>query len=170
MLPLHHESKGFVQASVEQVFAHLDDHTRLTSHMNKSSWKMGGGRMETVLDEGQGQKLGSRIRLSGRVFGVQLAVEEIVKERKPPHRKVWETTGTPRLLVIGRYRMGFELAPQGSRSLLRVFIDYAWPARAPARWLGHLFGRYYAKWCTKQMVEGALERFAHRGVNQAKWP
>lgn len=28
-------------------------------------------------------------------------------ERQPPWRTVWETVGTPRLLVIGGYRMGF---------------------------------------------------------------
>ena len=42
MLTHHHESKGFVQSSVESVFAHIDDHTRLSSHMGEPSWKMGG--------------------------------------------------------------------------------------------------------------------------------
>ena len=136
MLPLRCQSTGFAQASMDQVFAHIDDHTRLSSHMGKPSWRTGWGRMETQIDEGRGQKVGSRIRLSGRVFGVELSVEEIVVERDPPRRKVWETTGTPRLLVIGRYRMGFELSAYESGSLLGVFIEYALPARAPARWLG----------------------------------
>ena len=115
--------------------------------------------METELDEGRGQKVGSRIRLSGRVFGVELSVEEIVTERNPPRRKVWETTGAPKLLVIGHYRMGFELSPQGNGSMLRVFIEYALPERGLARWLGRLFGRYYARWCTRQMVDDAVKRF-----------
>lgn len=37
-----HESNDFVQSSVDSVFAHIDDHTRLSSHMGKPSWKMGG--------------------------------------------------------------------------------------------------------------------------------
>ena len=159
MLTHRHESNGFVQSSVDSVFAHIDDHTRLSSHMGESSWKMGGGRMETELDEGRGQKVGSRIRLTGRIFGVALSVEAIVTERNPPHRKVWETTGAPKLLVIGHYRMGFELSPQGNGSMLRVFIEYALPERAPARWLGRLFGRYYARWCTQQMVDDAVKHF-----------
>ena len=122
--------------------------------------------METELDAGRGQKVGSRIRLSGRVFGVELSVEEIVVEREPPRRKVWATTGVPRLLVIGQYRMGFELSPQGNGSMLRVFIEYALPERAPARWLGRLFGRYYARWCTQQMVDDAVEHFEARPVPQ----
>jgi hypothetical protein len=60
---------------------------------------MGGGPMQTELDAGQGQTGGSRIRLSSRVFGLELSVEEIVTERVPPQRKVWETTGLPRLVT-----------------------------------------------------------------------
>ena len=116
--------------------------------------------MTTELDEGRGRQVGSRIRLAGRVFGVELSVEEIVTERSPPLRKVWETIGTPRLLVIGHYRMGFELAAQGSSSMLRVFIDYALPQRAPVWWLGRLLGRQYARWCTQRMVEDAAKHFA----------
>ena len=116
--------------------------------------------MRVEVDAGLGQKVGSRIRLAGRVCGIELSVEEVVTERNPPFRKVWETIGSPRLLVIGDYRMGFELSPRGSESTLRVFIDYALPESAPAHWLGRLFGRYYAKWCTQQMVDGAVKHFA----------
>ena len=166
MLPLHYQSKGLVQAPMDQVFAHVDDHTRLSSHMGKPSWRTGGGRMETEIDSGRGQQVGSRIRLSGRVFGVGLSVEEIVAERNPPRRKVWATTGTPKLLVIGHYRMGFELSSQGNGSMLRVFIEYALPERAPARWLGRLFGGYYARWCTQQMVDDAVKHFAARLITR----
>ena len=122
--------------------------------------------METEIDSGRGQKVGSRIRLSGRVFGVELSVDEIVVERDPPRRKVWETTGAPKLLVIGHYRMGFELSPLRNGSMLRVFIEYALPQSVPARWLGGLFGRYYARWCTRQMVDDAVGHFAtHPGVH-----
>jgi hypothetical protein len=160
MLTQHYETSAFVPSPVDRVFAHLDDHTRLSSHMSKSSWKMGGGRMEIDLDEAQGKSVGSRIHLAGRVFGIELSVEEIVTEHNPPSRKVWKTTASPKLLVIGHYRMGFELTPQGNGSALRVFIDYALPETAPTRWLGHLFGRYYAKWCTQQMVDDAVKHFA----------
>ena len=166
MLPLRCESKGLVQSPMDQVFAHLDDHTRLSSHMGEPSWRTGGGRFETQIDEGRGKKVGSRIRLSGRVLGVELSVEEIVVERDPPRRKVWETTGAPRLLVIGHYRMGFELSACESGSLLGVFIEYALPVRPPARWLGHLFGPYYARWCTQQMVGDAVKHFESRPAIQ----
>ena len=166
MLPLRHESTGFVQSPMDQVFAHIDDHKRLSSHMGAPSWRTGGGRFETQIDEGRGQIVGSRIRLSGRVFGVELSVEEIVVERDPPRRKVWETTGVPRLLVIGHYRMGLELSAYESGSLLGVFIEYALPERGLARWLGRLLGRYYAGWCTQKMVDDAVKHFESRPVTQ----
>jgi hypothetical protein len=116
--------------------------------------------MQTELDAGRGQTVGSRIRLSGSVFGLALSVEEVVTERIPPTRKVWETTGSPRLLVIEHYRMGFEITSQKSGSLLRVYIDYALPEDLLMRWLGFLLGPYYARWCTQQMVRDTAEQFA----------
>ncbi len=93
--------------------------------------------------------------MSGRVMGIPLGLEETVTERDPPRRKVWETTGTPRLLVIGPYRMGYEVRPQGASSDLRVLIDYALPDTRAGRVLGRLFGRFYARWCTEQMARDA---------------
>ena len=116
--------------------------------------------MRVESDVGRGQSVGSRIRLSGRVLGLSLFVEEIVTERTLPRRKVWETIGRPRLLVIGHYRMGFEITPQDGRSLFRVFIDYAMPDRGVERWLGALGGKFYARWCTKRMVLDAANYFA----------
>lgn len=156
----HDECMGIVNAPMERIFAHLDDYTQLSAHMGESSWMLGGGQMVSHVDDARGRALGSRIRLSGRVFGLQLSVEEVVTERDPPRRKVWETVGTPKLLVIGQYRMSFELSRLGGGCLLRVGIDYALPVRAPARWLGSGLGRYYAHWCTRKMVDDAVRHFA----------
>ena len=116
--------------------------------------------MAFEVDEQQGKRVGSRIRLAGRVFGIALSVEEVVTERRPPHRKVWETNGVPRLLVMAQYRLGFEVTPGGSGSVLRVFIEYGLPDKGVARWYGVLFGRYYAKWCTRRILVDATEHFA----------
>lgn len=162
----HHEGSALVSASPVRVFALIDDHERLSSHMSRSSWRMGGGRMGTILDEQRGQRVGSHIRMSGRALGLEVSLDEVVTEREPPTRKVWETVGSPRLLVIGAYRMGFEVTPRGRDSLLRVFIDYAMPAPWPERWLGRVFGGYYAHWCTQRMVDDAVGQFARfRGID-----
>lgn len=73
-----------------------------------------------------------------------------------------KTTGVPNLILIGHYRMGFKLSPHGNGSTLCVFIDYALPERVPAHWLGRLFGPYYARRCTQQMVSAAVKHFTAR--------
>jgi hypothetical protein len=166
--PYHAESRGRLQAPAGRVFAHLDDHTRLSAHMSRRSWRMGWGRMDLHLDERAGRAVGSRIRLEGRILGLWLALEEVVTEHAPPTRKVWATVGTPRLLVIGPYRMGFALVPVAAggtgdgadAATLTVFIDYALPDRGLSRLLGRLFGHRYARWCTGRMVTDARAAFA----------
>ena len=46
----HNESSALIRASVEELFDQVDDHAWLSSHMNRSSWMMGGGRMQTEVD------------------------------------------------------------------------------------------------------------------------
>jgi hypothetical protein len=158
--PLHHRSEVDVYADAHSLFAHLDDHRRLAGHMEKPSLMMAGATMRVETDALRGQAVGSLIRVTGRVLGVNLMVEEVVTERVPPLRKTWETRGEPRLLVIGSYRMGFTISPQGNRSRLAVFIDYQLPPRGVAHGLALLFGRTYAAWCTRRMANDAVAPFA----------
>ena len=161
MYSRHEEYSGTVNAPVERAFEHLDDQRRLSAHMNKRSWKMGWGKMDTILDARGGRAVGSHIRLRGRVLGLLLELDEVVTERVPPTRKTWETVGAPRLLVIGPYRMGFTLASrEPGLCELRVTIDYGLPRRGVSLVLGRLFGPWYAKWCTRRMVEDARHAFA----------
>lgn len=157
--PFHFESGVQLSATADAVFSHLDDHRRLSAHMSTASWMMLGSSMEIGLDASEGRAIGAVIRLHGRVLGIPISVEEIVTERKPPLRKVWETTGTPDLLVIGRYRMGYEITPDDERSSLRVFIDYALPHGPLSGVLAGLLGNFYARWCTKRMIADAAIRF-----------
>lgn len=118
--------------------------------------------MDVSVDAGQGQKVGSHIRLNGRAFGIRLFLDEVVTRREPPRIKTWETVGDLRLLVIGHYGMGIEITPQGSATSMRVFIDYSMPDKNV--WLGRLFGGMYAKWCVGQMINGAREYFKRKPV------
>lgn len=157
--PLHDESIALAQAPVDRVFAYLDDPKALAAHMGESSMMMMGSRMSIDVDAEDGRVVGSEIRMHGSMLGIALSLEEAITERRVPTRKVWETIGIPKLLVMSHYRMGFELTPKGDSSLLRVFIDYSLPATAPASWLGRLLGGVYARWCTKQMADDAARHF-----------
>ena len=145
-------------------FKFVDDHSRFSSHMSQSSWMMGGGRMSVGLDNAKGQAIGSHIGLRGTVLGIRLTLDEVVTRRSPPTEKVWETVGTPRLLVIGAYTMGIHITPEDGESRLRVFIDYDLPTGWATRWLGFLFGGIYASWCVGQMLEGPSSHFGTRRV------
>jgi len=163
MFERHDEYSAAINARVTEVFAHLDDQTRLSAHMSKRSWKMGWGKMEVRLDAQGGKAVGSHIVLDGRIFGIHLYLDEVVTVREPPHRKRWRTVGEPRLLVIGQYSMGFDVADVETGARLRVLIDYDLPAHGLSKILGRLFGPMYAKWCTRQMARDAESAFADGG-------
>jgi hypothetical protein len=153
----HYEESAYIPASVRQVFDYVDEHSRLSAHMSQSSWMLGGSRMDVRADDGHGQVVGSHIRMSGKVLGIQLYLDEVVTQHEPPYRKAWQTVGTPRLLVIGHYGMGFEINAEDRGSTLRVFIDYDLPTTPSTRWLGYLFGGMYARWCVRQMIQSARQ-------------
>jgi hypothetical protein len=164
LLQHHFETQIEVDATAAEVFDFLDDHRRLSAHMTKSSWMMAGSRMTIDMDEKQGRAAGSKITLSGKIIGLSLNVEEVVTEYDHPNSKAWETIGSPRLLVIGSYRMGFSLSSRQGGSLLRVFIDYSLPSQGVSRFLGRVFGKSYARWCTNRMARDAIMHFqTHRG-------
>lgn len=153
--PFHAEARGAVAATPEVLFDHLDDPLRLSSHMQQRSMAMMGTSMRMETDAQGGRSLGSVIRMSGRVLGLPIGLEEVVTHRDPPRLKAWEIVGQPRLLVVGPYRMGFGIEPAGGGSQLTVFIDYAMPASRGGRLLGWLLGRFYARWCCQRMLADA---------------
>jgi hypothetical protein len=164
-LPFHESATLHIAAPRHQVFAFIDDPARLAGHMAKRSWRMGGGSMHVEVDELRGKGVGSHTRLQGRAFGVPIDVDTQVVERTPPARKAWRTLATPRLLVIGPYRMGADLADLGGASRITIAIDYALPGGRRgviARWLA----RGYARWCVRTMVHDIALAFAPRRASR----
>ncbi len=106
-----------------------------------------------------GRAVGSHIRLRGRVLGTTLEVECVVTKGIPFELKEWMTTGTPRLLVIGSYRMEVKILPENGGSQVTIAIDYANPSDAWTRILWAPFSRIYARWCVRQMSSDLVARF-----------
>lgn len=155
----HYEDRIEVNAKPEEVFAFADDHKNFSSHMTKSSWMMGGGKMETTTDEGHFQKVGSYIKMTGKVFGVNLYLDEVVINYSPPLFKEWQTQGSLNLIVIDHYALGFKIKPDDNGSIFTVYIKYNLPESIKTRFLGNLFGEIYAKWCVKQMINTTKKHF-----------
>jgi hypothetical protein len=122
---------------------------------------MAGSRMRYEFDAGRGRALHSRVRLRGSILGMTLEIEEQVIEYARPTSKTWQTTGSPRMLVLAAYRMGFALIPRDEACRLQVFIDYALPETGAARWLGRIAGAPYARWCVSSMVAEAVRHFGN---------
>lgn len=159
----HYESAVMLNAGPETAFAYLDDFGKLSAHMEKSSAMTMGSKMRITTDALDGQAVGSRIRMGGKMLGMTLSLEEVVTDRQPPFKKAWQTVDA-KLLVIGQYQLGFALTPSGDCSLLRVFIDYELPHRGVTRWLGKMFGSTYARWCVERMVNDAAVHFGSATV------
>ena len=147
-----------LDASAETAFGYLDDFRQLSAHMEAKSPMMMGSAMTITTDVLEGRAIGSRVSMRGRMLGMELSLEEVVTQRNPPFDKAWQTESTS-LLVIGPYRLGFVLQPEGTGSRLRVAMDYRLPQTWPGRWLGRLFGGMYARWCTARMARDAAAHF-----------
>jgi hypothetical protein len=155
-------AEAIIDADAATVFEFLDDQANLSAHMSQSSGMMLGTSMDIQMEPDHTRRVGSKFGFTGRLLGVPLLVHEVVTDRMPPHSKTWETVGEPRLWVIGKYQMSFELEDIGpSRSTLTVLINYQLPISWMPRLLGLLFGRAYARWCTRRMVADARAHFAH---------
>jgi hypothetical protein len=158
--PFSAEARGVVDAPVEVVFAFLDDQQNLSSHMSNPSGMMLGTTMKITMEPDHTRNVGSRFGFTGSVLGIPLKVDEIVTSRTPPSGKTWETTEEPTLWVIGRYCMGFEFVALEAQTQLRVYIEYARPTGVLGAVLGWLFAPAYARWCTRIMVDDAVNHFA----------
>jgi hypothetical protein len=161
----HFEEMVEVAADANSVFNYADNPLNFSSHMSKSSWMMGGSKMETKTDDGKGQRLGSHIMMKGNIFGINLFLNEVIIQHEPPNKKAWETVGKINLAVIDHYKLGFEVTPTNNYSSLKVYIDYNLPNTWKTRWLGVLLGEMYAKWCVRQMSQEVKKHFQNSTDN-----
>ena len=157
--PYHFERSADLNVSIQVAFRHFDDFEALGAHMRRSSWRTAGTAMRYEFDAARGLEVGALVRISGSILGLKLHIEERVVERSPPTLKIWETVGSPRMLVLAGYRLGFRLASVTGGTRLTVFIDYAKPQSGSTRWLGALAGDSYARWCVSSMISDGLRHF-----------
>ena len=70
--PYGHETIVAIHAPAHEVFDYVDDHSRLSSHMTRRSWMMGGASMAIETDSGRARVVGSKLKLHGTVLGIRL--------------------------------------------------------------------------------------------------
>ena len=156
----HSYSSGAVlNTRVSAAFDYLNDPTKLSAHMEKSSLMMGGATMTTKVDSRKGQELGSVIALKGNFLGIELSVKEHIVELVPYKKKVWQTFGRQKMIIINQYQMGFYLEELAEKTKLNVFIKYTLPPKGIKKILGKLLSKAYAKWCVDQIINDATAVF-----------
>ena len=64
-------------------------------------------------------------------------------------------------VMLGAYRMGFEVAQTGGECRVYVFIDYNLPVSLWLQPLAWWMNRAYAVWCVDQMLSAVTEEFLH---------
>ncbi|AKM83538.1 hypothetical protein A2422_01550 [Candidatus Woesebacteria bacterium RIFOXYC1_FULL_31_51] len=152
----HFEKNIKIKTSPQKIFDYVDNHLNFSSHMNKPSLMMGGGKTKIELDDGKGKIVGSHIKMKGSVFGINIFLDEVITEHNPPYKKTWETIGIPELIIIGNYMMGFEIKKENEGSLFKVFIDYNLPTKVFNKILEYFLSGFYAKWCVDQIIKSTV--------------
>jgi uncharacterized membrane protein len=144
-----------IAAAPETVFAHVDDFQNVGSHMTERSMAMVGNhlRLDRLSENATG--VGARYRWHGRIAGLTVDLTEVVTEWVPNRRKVWETVGQPRLIIMSGYRMSFTVAPTSAGTVLTITIEYERPGSLVGRVLGWLLGDAYSRWCLRRMCRDA---------------
>lgn len=155
----HFEESVTLPATPEAIFSFADNHNNFSAHMNQSSWMMAGSKMKTSIDDGEGKKVGSHIKMSGRIIGINLFLDEVITIYDPPKQKEWATQGDLNLIVIDQYTLGFTVQPESKGSHFTVYIDYDLPKSLRTKIPGAFLGGIYAKWCVRQMINGTKEHF-----------
>ena len=152
-----------IEAPAERVFAYVDDIRNLARHMSEGrSMAMMGSKLKLEIMTPEPTDVGAVYRYSGRMVGLPIDFSETVTRYVVGREKVWQTIGTPQLLIIGGYEMRVLVEPVSARSSrLTIGIDYELPRALIGRLLGWVLAGTYSRWCLSSMTEGAkldLER------------
>ncbi len=100
------------EASPEIVFDHLDNLGVTGMHMTQSSMMMMGSKLKLeFLTENQ-TGLGTRYRWTGKMMGFKMDFTVEVTKWDLGKEKVWETVGSPNLIIYSWYRMRLLLVPR----------------------------------------------------------
>jgi hypothetical protein len=81
--------------------------------------------------------------------------DTVVTERAYARRKAWKSDGATPFPVINRYTMGYEVAPEGGGTRLKVWMDFA----PTTRLLGALVAPIYARWRVDDLAQDAADSF-----------
>ena len=142
-----------IQAATADVFRYIDDMRNVGSHMTgQSSMAMVGSKLRIDILSDRPTGVGATYRYSGRMLGMTIDFSESVTAYRPPHEKVWQTIGEPKLWIMASYEMRLLVESlRASASRLTISIAYELPRTPFWRIVGTLLAGPYSRWCLSQM-------------------
>ena len=130
--------------------------------MSGRSMMMMGGKMEIERLPGPEKGVGSTYRWKGGVLGLPLDFTETVTLWKENEKKVWETTGEPKLIILGWYRMRLVTEPREGGTLASLEIEYTHHEGFFYKILSAALAGWYADWCLTRMLGDAKKSLENK--------
>ena len=96
--------------------------------------------------------IGAKYGWYGKMMGMAIDFSEVVTKWEPPKRKEWQTIGDAQIIIMRWYKMGFEIIPSESGTIVKLSISYLPPKAWYYRLLSFLFVRWYCDWCLNNML------------------
>lgn len=153
----YYEKSILIEGSVEEVFAFMDDIRNTGKHMTENSASMMGGKLHLEWLTTHMTGLGTKYRWTGKVVGMKMDFTVEVNQWIKNKEKTWGTIGEAKMIVISWFEMHLELTPTENNGTL-VFLSIRYTKNKGSLW-SFLFGKRYAKWCVKSMLEDTQKHF-----------
>jgi len=153
-----------IQAPPEKVFAFMDDLSKTGMHMSQSSMMMMGSKLTLEQLEGPSKGVGATFHWSGKVMGMPIDITETVTKWIENKEKVWETIGSPKIIILGWYRMILKIESVKKGTLTSLEIEYTKPNGWFYKIMSFLFSGWYSRWCLNNMLNDTknhLEKSIH---------
>ena len=158
-----YERTKTMPAPAEAVFAFMDDVNNTGMHMTKSSGAMMGSKLQFEWLTPRKTGLASSYHWTGKVMGMKMDFTVKVDEWEQGRRKVWGTVGKARMIVIDWFQMYLVTTPDSDHTTrARLGIYYT----RHRGLLGFLLGKWYSKWCVKNMLRDTGKHFSHSTTQQ----
>jgi len=139
------------------IFPVLDDLGVTGTHMTTSSAMMMGSKLKLEYLTPHRTGLNSSYRWRGKMMGVTMDFTVKVVKWEWAKEKVWETIGTPRLIIYSWYKMTLRLDRREHGTDTVLSISYRRPFGVLNRLLCFFFADWYCRWCLRKMLGDAKQ-------------
>ena len=151
-----------IHSSPQKVFSFMDNLSKTGMHMSENSMMMMGSKLILEQLSGPLQGVGATFHWYGKVMGMSIDITETVTKWTENHEKIWETIGTPKIILLGWYRMILKTEPAKEGTLASLQIDYTPPSGLFHNILYFFLSHYYCNWCLNNMLNDSKKIFEKR--------